>query len=217
VTFPTLKRVAAVFAFTTLALGSAGAHATSLLKFDNVDLAHIAEVVVVGEVQSVTMQRENTAPTIFSPTIRTHNAVKVVETWKGDAKPGDVLDVVESGGIVDGNGFDVIGSCGYKVGERVLLFLEPKRVTPGWHTIAMSEGKYQMLPDGKGGFSLAQHTWKLEERGQPFEAAAVPKAAMKIDFDVVSLSSMVKKVVADDKKLGVQGKDLPQYVGKVQK
>src|SRR3954464_14783249 len=98
-----------------LALTSSALHATSLVKYDEVDLSHISELVIVGEVQSVKMQSEPTAPTIASPTIRTHNAVKVIETWKGDAKPGDIIDVVEAGGIVDGKGFNVISSPGYKV------------------------------------------------------------------------------------------------------
>jgi hypothetical protein len=193
------------------------ARATTIVKVDNVDLAHIADVIVIGEVVSVKMQTEPMTPAIFKPTIRTHNAVKVIETWKGDAKPGDVLDVIEPGGFVDGNGFDMVGSCGYEVGERVLLFLEPKKQSSGWLTLGMMEGKYTLLPDGKGGFGLAQHYWKMEERGHAFEAASVPRSALKEGegFELESLSALVKKTAAADKKLGVRGRDLPQYVGKV--
>ena len=212
ITLTTFKRatVVAIFASTLAAAATAGA--TSVAKADLDDLSHIADLIVVGEVQSVQMRQEPTSATIPDLTILTHNAIRVSESWKGAAHAGDVIDVVEAGGIVNGKGFDVVGMPGYKVGERVLLFLQPRRDTTNQYlTLGIFLGKYTLLPNGSNGWKVAQLGWKIDERGQDLDLRKIPQAKFLAGQDLSTFSSKVKTVIEADRAAGIDGKWLPKY------
>ena len=101
-TLAIFRRAAASLAVLGSVAFAVNAGATSVVKVDTEDLAHIADLIVIGQVESVTMQEEATSPSIASRTIRTHNRVKVSEIWKGRATKGDIVDVLDNGGIAHG-------------------------------------------------------------------------------------------------------------------
>lgn len=217
ITLQSLKAGACGLVLAAGVFGTLGANATTVYPATTEDLAHIADLIVVGEVQSVHMQAERSSVAIADQTIRTHNAVKVVETWKGDAKPGDLIDVVEVGGIVDGQGFELAGSLGYKVGERVLLFLQPKRgyMSTAYLTLGVFLGKYTVLTDNQGTPILTRLRWDLPERGKVFNPAhdVAPERLRVGTEDFAAFSAKVKAVVAADKAAGIDGKWLKKYDG----
>ena len=212
ITLETFKRGTIALALASAFAFASNASATSVANLDTEDLAHIADAVVVGEVQGVRMAHESVSAGT-APTYRTHNAIKVVETWKGTAKSGDILDVVDIGGVVNGEGFDIEGMPGYKVGERVVLFLHRiKFAADQWDTIGFFLGKYSLLPNTQGGWVLTRLNWKLAERGQRLDLRSIPAIKLNVGSeDFASFSSKVKNVVAADNAAGIEGKRLPKY------
>ena len=112
---------------------------------------------------------------------------------------------------MDGKGFDLDGMPGYKVGERVLLFLQPKKYTSnGWLTLGIFLGKYTLLPNGANGYSVAKLHWNLEERGQAFDLGKIPQPKFQGE-SLATFSSKIKNVIDADRVAGIDGKWLPKY------
>jgi len=215
ITLATFKRVASAVVIAGSLAYAANAGATSVARADTEDLAHIADLIVVGEVENVVTKTEAMSPTIPDQIVRTHNAVRVIETWKGDAKTGDVIDVADVGGIgADGVAYAMDGVCGYKVGERVLLFLQPRKNVGGeWLTLGVFLGKYSLVANGEGGWILTRLRWKIEERGKKFDIRKIPAENLRVspETDFVAFSNKVKSVVDADRAAGIDGKWLPKY------
>ena len=125
ITFSHLKRGVAAFGFALLgsAFAAGSAHATTLIPLDTDDLSHLADVIVVAEIQDVRFEVTSHAT---GKSVRTFNEAKVLEVWKGDVAVGSTLDVVELGGRLGNQWAKVEGTAGYMKKERVLLFLEPR-------------------------------------------------------------------------------------------
>ncbi len=202
------KRALAALGF--LALLGSEAGATTMVELSLDDLTHLADAIVVAEVTSVGSRWE--AKPNGGRMVRTHNQMTVVESWKGELFPGQAIDVVEQGGLVDGRGFDLIGNAGYQKSERVLLFLEPRRAG-GWRTIGLRQGKYTLVPNGANGWHVVRNVVPIERRGRPLDARTLRPTKSRGGDDFATMASRVKAIVEADVKAGIRGKDLPRYKG----
>ena len=163
-----IKRGAAAAAVLLVsALAGTSAQATTLIPFDTEDLSHLADVIVVAEIENVRMVREN------DRSVLTHNTARVVDVWKGDVKSGALLDVVEPGGFVDGSGFNVDGTAGYLTKEKVVLFLEARRDGRSYLTVGMYQGKFTVLSNGDAPAAITRHIVQPTLRGGRFDAKKI--------------------------------------------
>ena len=196
----------AIFAAGALA-GGRSAHATTMVSLGPDDLAHIADAIVVGDVESVSTHTENHG------LVLTHNTVKVREVLKGSVSVGDSLDVVEPGGVVGDRAMVVDGTAGYYAGEQVLLFLSQRPNAGGWLTVGWEQGKYTVLHGNGGPLRLTRVQVPMLQRGRTFAEAKIPAEAFSQAVSLDTFKSNVKSIVAEDARLGIRGADLPQYRG----
>lgn len=192
-------------------IASIPAQATTVIPFDTEDLSHLSDVIVVAEIENVRVMREGSTRSIL-----THNMARVVEVWKGDVQPGQLLDVVEAGGLVDGKGYLMEGTAGYLTSEKVVLFLETRRDNRSYLTVGMNQGKLTVLSNGDQPAILTRHTVRLDDRGARFDAKKIAPIRIIEASDVSNIEALetrVKQVVEADQKAGVRGKDLPKYKG----
>jgi hypothetical protein len=118
-----ISRRAAWLALLLAALAGAPAAATSYVMVSDEALVATAPLAVVGRIVSV--DRSMVLHTAHGPALTTGYGVEVEERLKGTA-PAGVLPVRVPGGMGrDGIGLEVYGAPRFRVGERVLLFLEP--------------------------------------------------------------------------------------------
>jgi hypothetical protein len=114
----------------------APAYATQVVYKSPQDLGRDAELVVRGHVQDVESYWNPAHTKIF-----TRTRVSVDETYKGDARP--TIDLVQMGGIVGNVKVTVHGTIAWRVGEEVLLFVEP-----------YDAGRYQISGFFQGRFKI---------------------------------------------------------------
>ncbi len=129
--------LAAVFAL----VGPASAGATVVRALTLFQKTQAAELVVVGEVESVEVVWEANKSQVL-----TLIAIKVDETLKGDAAPGQRLLLRQSGGQIGDFVHRVPGVSKWRNGERAILFLET--LGPYMVEIGIGIGKYPVGADG---------------------------------------------------------------------
>ncbi len=112
--------------------------AASVVPIAVSNLAGAADVVVLGTVHAVRVERD--------PTGRTFTAVEVepTEVLKGTTPPG-ALVVRELGGLTAAGGSVVGGSATFAPGECVLLFL--RRDGPDLRLVGQAQGKFSVSRD----------------------------------------------------------------------
>ncbi len=125
-----------------LVCGAAGlAQATVVLSLELEDLAQLAPVVVLGEVNQVASERSPDGKRIHTRVLVTPS-----EVWKGSDVKGTI-----SVKFVGGSDGDVTahlpGAPRFAVGERVLLFLEPRQDKDGYLTLGFYQGKFSVFTD----------------------------------------------------------------------
>src|ERR1700694_2909252 len=94
---------------------------------------------------AIVLATAGTSVSRFAPGggIETVTEMRVDEAIKGPIE-GDVIDVTELGGIVNGLAYVVPGSPAYRDGERVLLFLETNS-RGEWVSKNMAVGKFSIV------------------------------------------------------------------------
>lgn len=125
-----------------LALLSASlAGATVLVALQVEDLAQISPMVLVGEVNSVESEWN-------SQKTRIHTRVLITptEVLKGPADLGTVK-VKFLGGQVGDTVAQLPGAPRFEVGEKVLVFLEPRKDRDGYLPVGFYQGKYKVFTD----------------------------------------------------------------------
>jgi len=113
--------------------------ATVLVAMDIEDMAAVAPVVVVGEVNRVEADWNPQKTKIYTQVLITPE-----EVLKGPRQLGTVkLKLL--GGRVGDVVADMIGAPRFEEGERVLVFLEPRKDGDGYLTLGMYQGKYKVF------------------------------------------------------------------------
>lgn len=132
---------------TCLCLGSLAlllapvAGATVLLALEVEDLAIMSPVVLVGEV--------NTVESGWNPDrtrIHTRVLVTPIEVLKGPADLGTVK-VKFLGGNAGDTVSSLPGAPRFEAGEKVLLFLEPRKDRDGYLPVGFYQGKFKVFTD----------------------------------------------------------------------
>lgn len=161
--------VAIWVAFCVVASSIPGA-ATTLVYDNDQELARQSEAVLVGRVVSVT-------PEYVSDVhgVQTKVRLAVDATVAGKAQ-GKVVEVVERGGQLPGLEEKVFGVPEYRVGERVLLFVQRDRKR-NLRTTALALGKYRVEATSSGNW-VARREFHgaavLHPRSRQFDADPRP-------------------------------------------
>lgn len=121
------------------------ASATTVMHMEVEDMAPMAAVVLIGEVNQVqaSWNAEKTK-------IHTRVLISPTEVLKGDKGLGTVL-VKTIGGQVGNTVAEVSGAPKFVVGERVLVFLEPRKDGDGYLTLGFYQGKFKVFNDPASG------------------------------------------------------------------
>jgi hypothetical protein len=122
-------------------LAASLAGATVLVALQVEDLAQMSPVVLVGEV--------NTVESGWNPEkTRIHTRVQItpIEVLKGPADLGTVK-VKFLGGQVGETVAHLPGAPHFEVGEKVLVFLEPRKDQDGYLPVGFYQGKYKVFTD----------------------------------------------------------------------
>ncbi len=187
--------MALLFAWMAVAVVGMGvcpssASATTLYPFSEEELTWVADLVVVGTVESLgsAMNARGTFP-------YTYVSVRVERGLKGGTRAGQVVRVRELGGeMPDGRVAFVPSSAQFDVGERVLLFLEPSSEEGTWACVGMFQGKYQVRQI-KGSSTALAFRFNTDEYRGPYAHDLSPVPADAEDFQalVARLAARVKR------------------------
>jgi hypothetical protein len=131
-----------------------------------------SSLVVQGTVQSTRAYWNATHTKIL-----TEARIDVASAHKG-ADPG-VVSVLQLGGVIDNVRMSVAGALSWRVGEEVLLFLEPMR--DGSHRVSgFSQGKFRVERDVETGnpFVHAPTMDGVELLGAPSADGSIPQATI---------------------------------------
>lgn len=193
--------------------GALEARATSMVQFNDEDLSHIADAIVIADVQRVDPEvRFAPSGNRLAKQITTKTTVTVVDSWKGGFAAGDTVTLRELGGIVEKEMVAVPGTAGFLKGERVLLFLHYKTGANEYGLVGWTQGKFTLLPNANGGWDVAKLRLDVPSWGAAFVAADHENRAVR-GSDLVTLATRVKRVVASDAAANVNWRDMPQYRG----
>lgn len=122
-------------------LAASLAGATVLVALQVEDLVHMSPVVLVGEV--------NTVESGWNPQrtqIHTRVLITPIEVLKGPADLGTVK-VKFLGGKVGDTVAHLPGAPRFEAGEKVLVFLEPRKDQDGYLPVGFYQGKYKVFTD----------------------------------------------------------------------
>jgi hypothetical protein len=117
---------------------------TSLVPITVNTLAKKADIVLRGKVISKTCRCDSQGR------IYTEVDLQVSEVWKGVAKPGQLLTIVHSGGVLGLRRSLVSNSVTYNIGEEVLTFLVWNQSRQAI-TLASAQGKLLVKHNAKDG------------------------------------------------------------------
>jgi hypothetical protein len=135
--------------FAALVIGGLAANATVLLDMDVEDLAAAAPLVVTGEVNQVRSEFNKDRTKIYTRILITPD-----EVLKGPAV-GGVVTIKILGGQVGDLVAHMPGAPEFEVGERVLVFLEPRKDGDGHLTVGMCQGKFKLFIAPETGEEMA--------------------------------------------------------------
>jgi hypothetical protein len=139
-----MKRTIGILgALAMIALGAELAHATLLASMTPRQMGERAQLVVAGKVSGAQSFWNEKRTKIF-----TRIDVAVDASYKGGTQGS--VSLLQLGGTVDGVRTTVDGAIQWRVGEEVLLFLEP--YTKGTYQVTgLSQGKFRIERDAATG------------------------------------------------------------------
>jgi len=141
-----MTRVIAFAAATLLWLHVPAALATTVLDLPVPELAKrsptIIRGVVMGQKASWDAKHEH---------IVTRIKVRVDEVLRGNVKVKQQITIQQAGGEVGETGQHIEGAATFRLGEEVVLFLEPHRGTTGEHAlVSLAASKFSVVRDNTG-------------------------------------------------------------------
>lgn len=211
--FRGLSTIAASSIVAALLFVPVASRATTMVQFNEEDLTHIADAIVIADVQSAVPElRYSPSGARLAKQITTKTTLKVVDAWKGPHAAGDLVEVRQIGGIVGKEMAAVPGAAGFMAGERVLVFLSYRPQTNEYGIVGWTQGKYTLLKNQNGGWDVAKITVAVEKWGTPFVAAEYENRAVR-GSDLPTFSGRIKRVVEADAKANVNWREMPQYKG----
>jgi len=141
-----MKPVKLVIAVCLVAVFSvAAADATTLMPLKLKDMARLAPVVLVGRVEKVESGFNSSRTKIY-----TRAEITPIEVLKGD-EPGQKIVVKTIGGRVGDKVARLPGAPQFSRGEKVLVFIEPRKDNDGYNTLGLYLGKFRVFSDPQSG------------------------------------------------------------------
>jgi Matrixin/FG-GAP-like repeat/Fibronectin type III domain len=123
--------------------------ATTAVMLSNEQIIISSRVIIVGEVESVKAQWE-----VNHPIINTYVKIHITEILKGRLQGGQIV-LKQLGGTVGDTSMRIYGAPEYRVGQRVLLFLNT--ASDGTlHVAHLFQGKYDVKQDEATGRTLVE-------------------------------------------------------------
>ena len=167
-----------------LLLSAAAAHATTIVLPTDEQLIAKAPVIVDGTVLSTTAVDRDGA-------IWTDTVVEVARAMKGSA--AGKITIREIGGTLDDRITKLFGTPEFKVGEQVLLFLEPSP-RGGYRTMDLYVGKFS-----RGAMQNGRQLWMRDDLWHDvtlLDADLQPLHAKNIQRDAIGFETFVRERVA---------------------
>ncbi len=125
-------------------LSIASAKATTAIMLTDEDLVINSRLILIGEVQSLQTNWDPNYPTIY-----TYVKIQISRVIKGSVR-GDSIVFKQLGGTIDGMSSTIFGTPTYRIGQKVLLFLDT--ASNGTLRIAhLFQGKYDLVSDRQTG------------------------------------------------------------------
>lgn len=170
-------------AFLALVCAVGGAEATTFVYSGDRTLAMQSDAVVIGTVQRSRAMEGPNRGVVTAVELRVNGVVAGVV----DA---GVVQLTELGGEWGGRSERIFGAARYRVGERVLVFLE-RRPGGGWRTTALALGKFELEP-GPGGWRAKRDLegaalWDVRKRSFQVRPGSMER-------DLAELMSEVREV-----------------------
>ncbi|MES2644998.1 MAG: hypothetical protein V4850_36265 [Myxococcota bacterium] len=192
-----LALVAALAVATYSAVRVAPASATTVAPLTLDQMTDAADLVLRGTVESLWIEEDEKG---FA---WTRVLVRVDESMKGNADPGDYVTVEAAGGTVGNKTTMVAGSARYSVGEETLLFLSDKPSKGVYGTVGMGIGKFTVRPSPVDGTPLVIRFMLSQDKVYDARFLPVPPADQQITL--ASVATNVRARAA----LGWDGKSIP--------
>ena len=177
-----LRRAIILLMSCALVVISSAAWATIVKSFTLRGLATAAHEVVRGEVID-----EEVVYDAWWGRVYTHTTVRVDEAIGGTARAGDLIQVRQLGGILDGIETILVGTSDFTLGDEVVLFT---RSDGAFHyLVGMSQGRYSVLrnEDGQASVTRGIGNLGLVAQPQPSERLAPNRASLEDFLEAVTL------------------------------
>ncbi|HUU01858.1 MAG TPA: hypothetical protein VM425_10475 [Myxococcota bacterium] len=159
-----------------------GARATVLEPLRIEDLARLAPLVVVGEVNQVKAELNAEKTKIYTRVLVTPS-----EILKGARDTGTVTIKTIGGKLAD-RVAELPGAPQFEPGERVLVFLEPRKDGDGYNTLGLYLGKFSVVKD--------PHTGKeVLYRPKPGPGVMIRQAGLDFPLDDTRTLAAVREIV----------------------
>lgn len=163
-----------------LATPFAGATVLEPLRIE--DMARLAPLVVIGEVNQVKVEINAAKTKIYTRVLVTPN-----EVLKGPRDTG-VVTIKTVGGALADKVAELPGAPRFTPGERVLVFLEPRQDGDGYNTIGLYLGKFSVIKDPKTGQQVLY-------RPKPSPGVMIRRAGQDFSLDDTPTLDSVRQVV----------------------
>lgn len=139
-----------------LALSLPSADAATIIARTDVELTHLSDAVLVASVERIAAEL---AP---DGTVRTRNTLTVETWWKGQGP--STIDVLQAGGVWQGETYALHGDFALVEGRRVVMFL--RQGPDGFYSTLLSWSVYDVEGTGKDALVMRQnHDLELKKRG----------------------------------------------------
>lgn len=164
----TRQKIVLISLLSSLILLFAGESWSLMVGLSTEELTRDSEIVVVGEVRDASSYWSEDGTTIF-----TKAKVMVDQVVKGIHHTE--VDIEYKGGEVGEIGLKVSDAPSLEKGEKVILFLEAKKVEKGikvFNIVGNAQGKYTIMGNGiaiKKGFSVVKDTEDVIDNHIPVE------------------------------------------------
>ena len=137
-------RLAVTLGVFTFLMGPINAQATTARLASLPELIQMSDVIVVGEV----LERESLW---IGTRIYTRHRIAIEESWRGEHKAGDTIEVLTLGGVAAGLGQYVAGAAKLPLQSRAVLYLGRGDIRAGaYHPVGMWQGVFALDKDETG-------------------------------------------------------------------
>ncbi len=161
---------------------SLGVRATVLEPLRIEDLARLAPLVVIGEVNQVQAELNASKTKIYTRVLVTPS-----EVLKGSRDIG-VVTIKTIGGKLADKVALIPGAPQFEPGERVLVFLEPRKDGDGYNTLGLYLGKFSVVKDPQSGEDILF-------RPKPAPGVMIRQAGLDFSLDDTKTLAAVRQIV----------------------